>query len=320
MRRRDFAALLGASAAWPLAARSQSIARLGILLYGNPRVEPNLPPLRRALTDLGYVEGRNVAIEYRYADGKPERLPELAIELAATRPDVLFALGGDVAQAAVKATRTIPIVFASSADPVQLGFAKSLAHPGGNATGVSFLLDDLASKRLELLKELAPRVARVAFLWHPDHVDNELRQAEGAARSLGVTLDPLVLRRPADIETALAAVARSSAEALYVVSSRLTVRNLDAFVGFATRQRLPLAGGWGAWARAGGLMSYGPNVDDMVRRAAGYVDRILKGAKPADLPIQQPTRFALVVNLKTARMLGLAIPEAIIARADDVIE
>lgn len=320
MRRRDFAATLGAAAAWPLVARSQSIARLGILLYSNPRVEPNLPPARRGLSDLGYVEGRNLAIEYRYADGKPERLPELAAELVATKPDVLFALGGDVAAVAVKATQTIPIVFASSADPVQLGFAKSLARPGGNATGVTFLLDELAAKRLELLKEMAPRVSRVSFLWNPDHIDNELRQAQHAAESLGVKLERLVLHRPADIDGALRAAAQSSTDALYVVSSRLTVRNLNTFVDFATKQRLPLAGGWGAWARAGGLLSYGPNIDDMVRRATTYIDRILKGAKPDDLPVQQPTRFALVVNLKAAKSLGLTISESFLTRADEVIE
>jgi putative ABC transport system substrate-binding protein len=218
------------------------------------------------------------------------------------------------------ATRTIPWVFVSSADPVQLGFVKSLARPGGNATGVTLLLDELASKRLELLKEAAPKVSRVAFLHYPDHIDNELREAERAARSLGVQLQELALRDPAELDGALRAALEAKADALYVVSSRQTVRNAAKLAAFAAENRLPLAGGWGAWVQSGGLLSYGPNVDDMVRGATTYVDRILKGAKPEDLPVQQPTKFELLVNLKTARALGLAIPESFLLRADKVIE
>ena len=236
------------------------------------------------------------------------------------KPDVVFSLGGDVTLIAAAATRTIPMVFTSSADPVGLGFVKSLARPGGNATGVTLLLDELASKRLELFKEAAPRVSRVAFLFNPDHVDNELREAERAAGRLGVRLHPLALRDPGELDEALRAARDAGADALYVVSSRHTVGGLRKFVAFAAENRLPLAGGWGAWAQAGGLLSYGPNVDDMVRRAAGYVDKILKGAKPDELPVQQPTKFELFVNLKTAKALGLAIPESFLLRADKVIE
>jgi putative tryptophan/tyrosine transport system substrate-binding protein len=324
MRRRELLSLLaGAAAAWPLAARAQQAARLprlGVLLLSTPQADPQMETARRALRDLGYVEGQNLAIEYRYAEGRPERLPDLAADLVRTKPDVLFVLGGDVTPAAVKATQTIPIVFTSSADPVRLGFVASLARPGGNATGVTFLLDELASKRLEILKQAAPRVSRVGFLWNPDHVDNELPEAERAAASLGVELKPLTVRGPADFDGAFMAATQARIDALYVVSSRLTLQNLGRIVNFVAENRLPLAGGFGAWAKQHGLLSYGPNVEDMTRRAVAYIDRILKGTKPADLPVQQPTRFELVINLRTAKSLGLDVPLQLQQLADEIIE
>jgi putative ABC transport system substrate-binding protein len=324
MRRRELLSLLaGAAAAWPLAARAQQAARLprlGVLLLSTPQADPQMETARRALRDLGYVEGQNLAIEYRYAEGRPERLPDLAADLVRTRPDVMFALGGDVTPAAVKATQTIPIVFTSSADPVRLGFVASLARPGGNATGVTFLLDELASKRLEILKQAASRVSRVGFLWNPDHLDNELPEAQRAASRLGVELKPLAVRGPADFEPAFAAATEARVDALYVVTSRLTLLNLGKIVNFAADNRLPLAGGFGAWAKQHGLLSYGPNVDDMTRRAVAYIDRILKGTKPADLPVQQPTRFELVINLRTAKALGLDVPLQLQQLADEIIE
>jgi putative ABC transport system substrate-binding protein len=324
MRRRELLSLLGgAAAAWPLAARAQQAARLprlGVLLLSTPQADPQMETARRALRDLGYVEGQNLAIEYRYAEGRPERLPDLAADLVRMKPDVLFVLGGDVAPAAVKATQTIPIVFTSSADPVRQGFVASLARPGGNATGITLLLDELASKRLELLKQAAPRVSRVGFLWNPDHADNELPEAERAAASLGVELKTLTVRGPADFDGAFMAATQARVDALYVVSSRLTLQNLGRIVNFAAENRLPLAGGFGAWAKQHGLLSYGPNVDDMTRRAVAYIDRILKGTKPADLPVQQPTRFELVINLRTARALGLDVPLQLQQLADEVIE
>jgi len=324
MRRRELLSLLaGAAAAWPLAARAQQAARLprlGVLLLSTPQADPQMETARRALRDLGYVEGQNLAIEYRYAEGRPERLPDLAADLVRTRPDVMFALGGDVTPAAVTATQTIPIVFTSSADPVRLGFVASLARPGGNATGVTFLLDELASKRLEILKQAASRVSRVGFLWNPDHLDNELPEAQRAASRLGVELKPLAVRGPADFEPAFAAATEARVDALYVVTSRLTLLNLGKIVNFAADNRLPLAGGFGAWAKQHGLLSYGPNVDDMTRRAVAYIDRILKGTKPADLPVQQPTRFELVINLRTAKALGLDVPLQLQQLADEIIE
>jgi ABC-type uncharacterized transport system substrate-binding protein len=220
MRRRAFITLLGGAAAWPLAARAQQApktSRLGVLLFSTPQADPQMETARRALRDLGYVEGQNLAIEYRSAEGQPERLPDLAADLVRMKPDVLFALGGDVTPAVVKATQTIPIVFTSSADPVQLGFVASLARPGGNATGVTFLLDELASKRLEILKQAASRVSRVGFLWNPDHPDNELTEAERAAASLGVELKPLAVRGPADFDAAFSAATQARG---YTVATR----------------------------------------------------------------------------------------------------
>jgi putative ABC transport system substrate-binding protein len=324
MRRREFIALLGGAAvAWPSPLGAQQAARrprLAVLLYSNPQSDPNTESFRRGLRDLGYVDGQNIAIEYRYAEGKPERLPELAAELVGLNPDVVFALGGDVAPVISKATQTIPIVYAMSADPVQLGLAASLARPGGNATGVTFLADELAAKRLEVLKEAAPRISRVAFLWNPDHADNELDGAKRAAETHGVQLRSIEVRGAGDLDRAFNAATQAGVDEVYVVSSRQTVANIRRIVDFATTNRLPLAGGWGAWVQAGGLVSYGPNVGEMVRSAAGYVDKILKGAKPGELPVQQPTRFELLVNLKTAKALDLTIPESFLSRADKVIE
>ncbi|MFL6816881.1 MAG: ABC transporter substrate-binding protein [Bradyrhizobium sp.] len=325
MRRRDFIGVFGGAAAamWPLrvvAQRSTKVPRVGVLLYNTVHGDPNSAPFHQGMRELGYVDGQNVTFEYRFAEGRPERLPGLAAEMARLTPDVIFALGGDVAPHAIKATKTIPIAFAVSTDPVRGGLVASLARPGGNATGVTFLQDELAAKRLGLLKEVAPKVSRLAFLYNPDHIDNERREAERAAAALGVQLHLCEVRGPGDLDAALDGAARASVEALYVVASRQTVTQIGRIVDFATINQLPLAGGWGTWAESGGLISYGPNVSEMVRQSAAFVDNILKGAKPAELPVQQPTRFELLINLKTARALGLAIPEPFLLAADTVIE
>jgi ABC-type uncharacterized transport system substrate-binding protein len=323
MNRRAFIAALGGAAAWPMAAQGQQrskVPRLGVLLFSSPETDPNMKMVHSSLRALGYVEGSDLVVFYRYAEGHPERLAALAAALVQEKPDLLLALGGDVAPYAVKATTTIPIIFLSSADPVRLGLVASLSRPGSNATGVTLLLDDTASKRLELLKEIAPSVHRIAFLWNPDHPDNEVREAQRAAQSLNVQLRLIEMRSGADLDKALQAMTDAGCDALYVVSSRQTVLNLPRIVGFATRNSLPLVGGWGAWAVSGGLLSYGPNVDDMTRRVVAYIDQVAKGAKPADLPVQQPTKFELVVNAKTAKALGIALPPSILARADEVIE
>ena len=323
MRRREFIALVGGAVVAVPIARAQQLARiprLGVLLYSTPQADPQIKFVLQGLRDLGYLEGRNIAIEYRFAEGKPERLSELAAELALLKPNVIVAIGGDVAPVAKRATQTIPLVCVSSADPEQLGLVASLRRPGGNATGITLLQDALATKRLELLKEVAPRISKVAFVTNPDHPDNEAREARRAALALGVDLLSLEVRNTGDFERAFRAIIEARADSLYVVSSRHTVLNMPAIVGFATSNRLPLAGGWGDWAKAGGLLAYGPNVGDMAKLAASYVDPILKGAKPSELPVEQPTKFELVINLKTANALGLGVPPALLVTADKVIE
>jgi ABC-type uncharacterized transport system substrate-binding protein len=322
MRRRQFTRLVGVAAVWPFAAQAQPkpIAKLGVLLYSNPQSDPQMASIRLGLSELGYVEGRNIAIEYRYAQGQVDRLPSLAAELVQLRPNVILAIGGDVAPIAKRFNQTIPLVFVSSADPEQLGLVASLSRPGGNATGVTLLQDALASKRLELLREAAPQISRVAFLWNPDHPDNEQREAQRAAQALGVQLHLVEVRSSDDFESAFRAANNAGIDSLYVVSSRQTVLNIKRIVEFAAQNRLPLAGGWGAWAKEGGLFSYGPDGVNMARRAANYIDRILKGAKPADLPVEQPTKFELIINLKTAKALGLTVPHSLLSRADELID
>jgi putative tryptophan/tyrosine transport system substrate-binding protein len=314
---------IGAAATWPLAAYGQHRAKvhhLGVLLFSTPSTDPTLKIVHSSLNALGYVEGRDLIFAYRYADGHPERLAELATALVQEKPDLLIALGGDVAPSAVKATSTIPIVFLSSADPVELGLVASLSRPATNATGITLLLDDTASKRLELLKETVPRVQQVAFLWNPEHLDNEVREAQRAAQSLNLRLRFTELHGAAELDGALQTITDAGCDALYVVSSRQTLLNLSRIVEFSLTNRLPLAGGWGAWARSGGLLAYGPNVDDISKRLVTYIDRIIKGAKPADLPVQQPTKFELVINAKAAKTLGITVPPSVLARADEIIE
>jgi putative ABC transport system substrate-binding protein len=323
MRRREFIAGLVGVAAWPLAAHGQhpgKVPRLGVLLFSTPSADPNMKVVHSSLRALGYVEGRDLVVSYRYAEGHPDRLADLAAALVQERPDLVLALGGDVAPSAVKATSTIPIVFLSSADPVQLGLVASLSRPATNATGVTLLLDDTASKRLELLKEMVPRAQHVGFLWNPEHLDNEIHEAQRAAQSLNVRLQLIELHGGGDIDSALQIMTDAGCDALYVVSSRQTILNLPRIVEFATTKRIPLAGGWGAWARSGGLLAYGPNIDDVIRHLVTYIDQVIKGAKPADLPVQQPTKFELVINAKTAKTFGISVPPSLLARADEVIE
>jgi putative ABC transport system substrate-binding protein len=322
MKRREFITFAGAAAALPFVASAQtkSIPRLGVLLYSNPQSDPQMAAIRRGLSDLGYVEGRNILIEYRYAEGRLDQIPILAGQLVGLQPDVILAIGGDVSPTAKKVDERIPLVFVSSADPEQLGLVQSLRRPGGNATGVTFLQDALASKRLELLKEAAPKISKVAFLWNPDHPDNEQRAAQLAAQALGLELHLAEVRGIDDFESAFRAANNAGADSIYVVSSRQTVLNIKRIVQFATTNRIPLAGGWGAWAKEGGLFSYGPDAIAMAGRAANYIDKIFKGANPADLPVEQPAKFELIINLTTANALGLTIPYSLLSRADELIE
>jgi putative tryptophan/tyrosine transport system substrate-binding protein len=309
------ASLLGAEAQ-----QTTKMARLGVLLFSAPEGDPNLAAFRQGLTDLGYVEGKNLTTVYRGAQGNPERLPGLAAELVALKPDVILALGGDVAPAVRTATNTIPVVMAVSTDPVRAGLVPSLARPGGNVTGVTFVSSELAAKRLQYLKEAAPRISRVAVLWNPNHVDPEYAETQTAGRTLGVQVQSLEVRALGDVDAAFQAAEAGRAEAIIIVSSRLTTFGRQRIMELATRQRLPVVSGWGPWAESGALLSYGPDLNDVVRRAATHVDRILKGANPGTLAVEQPTKFELVVNLKTAAALGLTIPPSLRVQATRIIE
>jgi putative ABC transport system substrate-binding protein len=322
MERRRFGAIVLAGVVCgrlPAEAQQGKIPRLGVLLFGTPDTDA-FPAIRRGLAALGYVEGRNVLFEYRYAEGRPERLPDLAVDLVRSMPDVIIAAGGDVAPFAKQATGTVPIVMITSADPVQGGLVTSLARPGGNVTGVTFASSELAGKRLQFLKEAAPGVTRVAVLWNPDHPDGEFPATQAAGRSLGVQIQSLEVRGHDDFAGAFAAAIHARTEALIVVSSRLMTLNRARILDLAARDRMLLVSGWGPWAAQGGLLSYGPDLDAVIRRSATYVDRILKGARPADIPVEQPTKFELVINLRTAAAVGLTIPPALLARADQLIE
>jgi putative tryptophan/tyrosine transport system substrate-binding protein len=320
-RRRFLLTSMAGALAAPLAAETQpaTITRVGVLLLGTPDTDA-FPAIRRGLGALGYLEGRNIVFELRYAEGRPERLPDLASDLVRSKPHLIIAAGGDVAPFAKRATAIIPIVMITSADPVQGGLVASLARPGGNVTGVTFVSADLAAKRLQFLKEAAPGVTRVAVLWNPDHPDGEFPATQGAGRSLGVQVQSLEVRNRDDLANAFAAASRERMEAVIVVSSRLMTLNRARILDLAAQSRVLLVSGWGPWAAEGGLLSYGPDLEAVIRNSANYVDRILKGARPADIPVEQPTKFQLVINLKTAKTLGLTIPPSLLARADQIIE
>ncbi len=327
--RRAFIGTLGLGLlAAPFTAEAQQaakVARIGYLA-GNLATSPHLlEAFRQGLRDLGYVEGRNVVIEYRDAEGKLERLPALAAELVALKVDVILAGGTPQALAAKQATRTLPIVFAAHADPVGSGLVTSLARPGGNVTGLSLLAPELVGKRLEQLKQAVPGVNRVAGLWEPGaYVElterDILKETEVAARALGVRLQFVEARGPADFDRAFSDMTRARAGALTVWSTPMFTGERRRLVDLAAKNRLPAVYAQRDFVDAGGLMSYGPNGPDLFRRAATYVDKILKGAKPADLPVEQPTKFELVINLKTAKALGLTIPPSLLQRADEVIQ
>ena len=294
--------------------------RIGVMLFSAPSTEPNLTALIAGLRDLGYDDGRNIALEYRNAEGHPERFRDLASQLAASNPDLIVVLGGDMVQFVKDATKTIPVVMLTSNDPVEARIVTSFARPGGNLTGVAFVSAETGAKRLQFLKEAVPSLQRIAVLWNPDHPDGEFRDIESSAGKLGINVHSLEVRRPEDFDAAFRTAASARAQAVMVVSSRLMSLNRTRILRFADTQRIPLVSGWGPWATAGGLLSYGPDLDVLVRRAAVHVDKILKGAKPAELAVEQPSRFELVVNLKTAKQLNIAIPQSIVARADRVIE
>jgi putative ABC transport system substrate-binding protein len=327
MNRRTFITLLGGGGAWPIAARAQQrerMRRIGVLVSGlaadDPEWQARGTAFVQGLQELGWTDGRNVRVEYRFGLGDPDRLRKFAAELVALAPDVVLAGGGVAVPALQRATRTLPIVFANVGDPVGLGLVSSLARPGGNTTGFMTVELGVSGKWLELLKQIAPRVTRVAVVrsFGPTGV-GALSAIQAVAPSLGVELTPVGVRDADEIEHGITAFARGPNDGV-IVTGQLQRNLRDAITTLAARHRLPAIYPYRAFVTEGGLISYGPDQADPYRKAAGYVDRILKGEKPADLPVQAPTRLETVLNLKTAKSLGLDIPATVLARADEVIE
>jgi putative ABC transport system substrate-binding protein len=326
MRRREFISLFGAAAMRPLAARAQQLARIrriGVLMNvaaDDAEGQARIAAFLQALQQLGWSDGRNVRIDYRWAAGDTGRFHRYAEELLALVPDVILASATPSVQALQQATRTVPIVFAIVADPVGAGFVDSLARPGGNVTGFTPFEYGMSGKWLELIKELAPRATRVAVLRDLTIGLGQLGAIQSVAPSLGIELRPVNVRDADEIERSIAAFAQGSNGALIVTASTSAIIHRELITTLAARNKLPAVYYTRYWVAGGGLMSYGPDFRDQFRRAAGYVDRILKGEKPADLPVQQPTKYELVINLKTAKALGLTVPDSLLARADEVIE
>jgi putative ABC transport system substrate-binding protein len=332
MARRTFLGTLGLSVlAKPLAAEAQpagKVARIGYLVWSpieSPEARLTLGAFRQGLRERGYVEGQNIVIEYRSADGKIDRLPRLATELARLTVDLIVVGSTPSARAAQQATTTIPLVAWAMADPVGDGLVSSLGRPGGNITGLTFLGPELVPKRLGLLKEVLPKVTRVAALWNPRAFGERttrdiLKETEAAARALGLQLQLVEVRGPDELVRAFSTMTKERAEALVTFSSAMPFSEGRRLVDLVTKHRLPSIFDAREWVELGGLISYGASITDLSRRAAVFVDKILRGAKPADLPVEQPTKFVLVINLKTARALGLTIPPSLLARADQLIE
>jgi ABC-type uncharacterized transport system substrate-binding protein len=327
MKRRDFITLLGGAAAWPVAARAQQgerVRRIGVLVAvaDDPEGQTRIAAFLQGLQQLGWVDGRNVQIDMRWAAGDPDRFRKYAAELVALAPDVILAAGGAVVPLLLQATRTVPIVFTQTSDPVGGGFVDSLARPGGNATGFLAFEYGISAKWLELLKEIAPRVTRAAVIRDVAIASGtgQWGALQSAAPSFGVELSPVNMRDASEIERAIAAFARSPNGGMILTGSALAVVHRDLIITLAARHKLPAIYYSRSFVTGGGLISYGPDPIDLHRRAASYVDRILKGEKAANLPVQAPTKYELVINLKTARALGLDVPATVLARADEVIE
>jgi putative ABC transport system substrate-binding protein len=333
VKRRDFVKLVGGAAAmWPLAAHAQQVgkvSRIGCLSPGRSELpDPTfnmLNAFQQGLHDLGYTEGQNLAVERQYADGSSDRLRELASELVRSKPDIIIAFSTTAALPAKQATSTIPIVAVAMADPVADELVASLARPGGNVTGTTFLGPELVPKRLQLLREVVPGLSRVAALWHPNAYSERtmagvLNEIEVAARTLGLQLQLVPAVGPDDFVSAFAEMARERADALIVMPSPMLFGEYRRIVSIAANSRLPAMGAAREFVDFGGLMSYGANLPDLARQTATYVDKILKGTKPAELPVEQPTKFQLVINLKTAKALGVKISANLLSLADEVIE
>ena len=325
MKRREFIMLFGgAAAAWPLAAGAQEgkVWRIGFLRYASPNAA-HLDAFRRGLRDVGYAEGRNIVIEERYASGVYDRLPPLIAELIALKPDVIVIDGTATAKVVQTATKSVPIVFTLTADPVTDGLAASMSRPGGNFTGLTFSVGyELAGKRVDLLKEIVPSVSRVAVLANPANPTNAayLASARSSSRTLGLQVEAFEVPAANDLSNAFLSMMKWQADGLITLNDAMFFSQRNRISELAASRRIPAVYPESEFVRAGGLMAYGPSLSDLFQRAASYVDKILKGARPADLPIEQPTKFELVFNLKSAKALGLTIPESFLIRADEVIE
>ena len=323
MRRREFILLSGGAAAtWPLAVRAQkSLPRIGWLVFGDAKLGPIDQSLKDALAQAGLFDGRNIEIVFRYANGRPDRLAELSAELIAQKPSLLLGIGSPVVMPLFEASKGgVPIVGGISESPMRAGIASSLARPGKNFTGITFLTDEMAAKRVELLKQVAPNVRKVAVIFNPQHFDDEVAFARRGAESLDLELTTHPINEIADLDAALQGVEASRADGLLVISSRLTGIVAAKIAQYGRERRLPVIASWREFTDSGALLSYGPSRTFEAKRLVGYVQRVLNGEKPADLPIEQPVKFELVINLKTARVIGLTVPPSLLGRADDVIE
>ena len=325
MRRREFITLLGGVAVtWPLAANAQSKTPLiGFMGNSTAALEANLvDAFREGLREHGYEEGRNIVIEYRWADGKYERFPALVAELIAANVEVIVTAGTPAALAMKKATTTVPLVMVAVGDPVGTGLVPSLARPGANLTGLSSVAPDLEGKRLQLLREVVPALSHVAMFinsLNPFHVSS-MRQARAAAQTMGIKLQLHDIRKSEDLDDAFAAIRKERPDAVLILADRVFLHNRERMIDFTKEQRLPNVNAYKELVEVGGLMSYGPSYEDMHKRAAIYVDKILKGAKPADLPIEQPSKFTFIVNLKAAKALGVTVPSQLLGLADELID
>jgi putative ABC transport system substrate-binding protein len=330
VKRREFITLLGGAVTWPLAAHAQQTGRTPRIGWLQPAPIPDawLKAFRQGLQEFNYVEGKNLIVEYRWGDGDFDRLPAMAAELVQLKVDLLISGNTASLLALQKATRTIPIVMLGPGDPLATGLAASLARPGGNITGlslntgVSLRSPELEGKRLEFLKELVPSLARVAVLSNPNNppIVLALQETQAAAQILGLKLDSVDVREPSELDRAFSVIVEGRPDALVVLGDTMILSRRSQIATFAMKQRLPSISTFREFAEAGGLMSYGPNLPDIYRRGAGYIDKILRSANPADLPIEQPTKFELVINLKTAKAIGLDLPWFLQQRADEVIE
>jgi len=326
MRRREFLSVLGGVVAAPLAARAQpfgSVRRIGFMGNSTAELEANLVgPFRDGLRALGYEEGRNIRIEYRWANGEYNRFQKLVTELLAAKVEVIVTAGTPAALAVKRANTAVPLVMVAVGDPVGTGIVPSLARPGGNITGLSSIALDLEGKRLELLRELVPTLGHVAVFWSPVNAFHagSLQQARAAAGALQIKILPLEVSKTDDLDGAFRTILRDKPGALLILADRIYLHDRQMMADFAAKNRLPSVSAYRELVMAGGLMSFGPSYEDMHRRAAAYVDKILKGAKPGDLPVEQPTKFDLRVNLKTANAINLKIPESFLLRVDEVVE